>query len=188
MNNNLINILVFAIGVISIINTILLIVSIRRRNKHIEVDAKDNFPIPLVEEDILVKDGAREKIRRTDVLMSKVTEDRLLKDFEKLKKSNFFLKQGVSLNDLASALDTNQRYVSYILNNYEGVDFNKYVQQIRISYVIECIEQDPDLLNEKFSVLAEKAGFSSVNKFSSVFKSIMEITPSEYFLKLRMKQ
>ncbi|ULT23664.1 helix-turn-helix domain-containing protein [Sphingobacterium sp. E70] len=89
----------------------------------------------------------------------------------------------MSLGDLADLLSTNQRYASYIVNMVTGQDFNNYVQQARIAYLIERVERDPELLNVKFSILAESAGFSSISKFSSVFKSVMGVPPSEYFQK-----
>ncbi|GAA4171647.1 MULTISPECIES: helix-turn-helix domain-containing protein [Sphingobacterium] len=125
--------------------------------------------------------------KRSDVLISKITEDRLLQEFEKAQAKLFFLKRSVSLNDVADLLGTNQRYASYIINKYFGSDFNSYVQRARIKYLIDCVEHDPNLLKMKFSVLADKAGFSSISKFSSVFKSVIGISPSAYFQRLRMR-
>ncbi|MCS4226484.1 AraC family transcriptional regulator [Sphingobacterium sp. BIGb0165] len=129
----------------------------------------------------------KEDSKRSDVLISKITEDRLLQEFEKAQANLFFLKRSVSLNDVADLLGTNQRYASFIINKYFGLDFNSYVQQARIKYLIECVEHDPNLLKMKFSVLADKAGFSSISKFSSVFKAVIGIPPSAYFQRLRMR-
>lgn len=129
---------------------------------------------------------SKDELKSADVLMSKITEDRLVEQFERAQAARFFLKKGVSLQDLADLLGTNQRYASYILNRHVGLDFNNYIQQARIEYLINSVELNPDLLNVKFSVLAEKAGFSSISKFSSVFKAVKGIPPSEYFQRLRM--
>lgn len=129
---------------------------------------------------------SKDELKCADVLMSKITEDRLVEQFERAQAARFFLKKGVSLQDLADLLGTNQRYASYILNRHVGLDFNNYIQQARIEYLINSVELNPDLLNVKFSVLAEKAGFSSISKFSSVFKAVKGIPPSEYFQRLRM--
>jgi len=130
--------------------------------------------------------SSNENFKRADVLISKVTECRLVEEFEKARDAKFFLKKGVNLKDLAKMLGSNQRYVSYILNKHVGMDFNNFIQQARVDYLIDSIEQDPDLLNVKFMVLADKAGFSSMSKFSSVFKSVKGVPPSEYFQRLRI--
>ncbi|QQT30809.1 AraC family transcriptional regulator [Sphingobacterium multivorum] len=176
--------------ILSVVNFMLLIFFVLRYKQ-----SRQNLntsSIPLVDENVTANSKepeitcVRDELKRTEVLMSKVTEDRLVEQFEKAQAARFFLKKGVSLQDLADLLGTNQRYVSYILNRYVGLDFNNYIQQARIEYLIHCVERDPDLLNVKFSVLAEKAGFSSISKFSSVFKAVKGIPPSEYFQRLRM--
>lgn len=175
--------------ILSIANLMLLLYFIRHI-KRLRQKAS-TIAIPLVDEkevDNCEKQeaaGEGEELVRTGVLISKVTEDRLVEQFQKAQEGRFFLKKGVSLQDLADLLGTNPRYVSYILNRYVGMDFNNYIQQARIEYLISCVERDPDLLNVKFSVLAEKAGFSSISKFSSVFKAVKGIPPSEYFQRFR---
>lgn len=128
-----------------------------------------------------VKNGLKNNV----VSISKATEGRLLEEFEKVKKQRFYLKPKISLADLAALIGTNERYMSYILRKYTGMDFNNYLQHARIGYLIECVEREPDLLNEKFSVLADKGGFSDTSKFSAVFKNVKGVSPSEYFQKIR---
>lgn len=191
MESNYNSLFTFTNGIISIINIVLLVITINRYNRtktiqlngHQEVlgDTEDCSDHNQPEVEVV----EREEVKRADVLMSKQTEDRLLEEFEKAQKSRFFLKKGVSLNDLAEMLGTNQRYVSYILNKHAGMDFNNFVQQARVEYLISSVEKDPDLLNVKFAVLADQAGFSSISKFSSVFKAIKGMPPSEYFQRVR---
>ncbi|MDQ1148189.1 YesN/AraC family two-component response regulator [Sphingobacterium zeae] len=176
--------------ILSVVNLLLLLFFVLRyiqSRKNAQVIA-----LPLAD-DIRIEnnDGeeticSKDELKCADVLMSKITEDRLVEQFERAQAARFFLKKGVSLQDLADLLGTNQRYASYILNRHVGLDFNNYIQQARIEYLINSVELNPDLLNVKFSVLAEKAGFSSISKFSSVFKAVKGIPPSEYFQRLRM--
>lgn len=150
-----------------------------------EIEKKNEFNVrkKLLKVELIA--SSYEHQNRSDVLISKVTEDRILENFEKAKESHFFLKKGISIKDLSEILCTNQRYVSYILNKYTGMDFNNFVQHARVDYVIESVQEDPDLLKAKFSVLADKGGFSSMSKFSTVFKAVKGISPSTYFQQLR---
>lgn len=180
--------------ILSLVNLILLIFSVLRYRRSLQRGQNRNMPlledqeegVPDTEACVLHTVHPQDDLKCAEVLMSKVTEDRLIAQFEKAQASKFFLKKGVCLQDLAHLLGTNQRYVSYILSRYVGMDFNNYIQQARIDYVITCVETDPDLLHVKFSVLAEKAGFSSMSKFSSVFKAVKGMPPSEYFQRMRM--
>jgi YesN/AraC family two-component response regulator len=182
------NNLIFILNVIiCIINVLLLLITYKQRQLK-----KEQKNVPLLNPAIKAEEEFDETIpdkieteesKRAEVLISKVTADRLIEEFNKAHSNRFFLKKGVSLGDLADLLCTNQRYASYIVNMVTGLDFNNYVQQARIAYLIERVERDPELLNVKFSILAESAGFSSISKFSSVFKSVMGVPPSEYFQK-----
>ncbi|MCS4226503.1 AraC family transcriptional regulator [Sphingobacterium sp. BIGb0165] len=172
---------------ICVINVLLLVITYKQRQ--IKKEQKNILPLnPVIKEneefDEIIPDKIEiEQAKKGEVLISKITADRLIEEFNKAQINKFFLKKGVSLGDLADLLNTNQRYASYIVNMVTGQDFNNYVQQARIAYLIERVERDPDLLNVKFSILAESAGFSSISKFSSVFKSVMGVPPSEYFQK-----
>lgn len=178
--------------ILSVVNFILLIFFVLRYKRARQ--SHEQSPVPVAQaisverEDVeaSIADSSCHEVKRGEVSISKVTEDRLLEQLEKAKAARFFLKKGVNMQDLADLLGTNQRYVSYILKRYAGLDFNNYIQQARVEYLISCVERDPDLLNVKFSVLAEKAGFSSISKFSSVFKAVKGMPPSEYFQRLRM--
>lgn len=184
----LINCMLFIVNLILLIFSFIRYTRSQRSRRSAEVCCIENKRDGSVDvkDGLLVNEPIKSDQKTAEVLISKVTEDRLIEQFKKVQASRFFLKRGVSMQDLAHLLGTNQRYVSYILNRYVGLDFNSYIQQARIEYLINCVEKDPDLLNVKFSVLAEKAGFPSMSKFSSVFKSVKGIPPSEYFQRMRM--
>ncbi|MFD1771622.1 helix-turn-helix domain-containing protein [Sphingobacterium suaedae] len=187
MDGTNIDALVLFVVALSITNVLLLVLSIRsslRQRSAMSLFLSELSDIVTTgkEEAIAVEAAPkRSQCKKISPLMSKVTEDRLMEDFEKARRSMFYLKKGVNLNDLAELLGTNQRYVTYIVNKSTGMDFNTFVQKGRVDHLIECVKKDPDLLNEKFAVLADKVGFSSTSKFSSVFKLIKGVSPSEFF-------
>ncbi len=115
-----------------------------------------------------------------DPMISRETEERLLKQLTELEAEAFFLDKNISLTKLANQFGTNQRYISYIVRKHSGMDFNSYIHQQRIHYIINRIRSDKKLLDYKLSYLAEIAGFSSHSKFSSVFKTVTGLTPSVF--------
>lgn len=125
-----------------------------------------------------------------EINISKVTEERLYREFVKLEKAHFYLIKQMSLKHLAKDMGTNIRYVSYILQKYRGKDFYNYIQFSRIEYMIEKLRSSPELFEYKISFLAELCGFSSLSGFSNAFKDVTGIPPSAYihFLKKEMNQ
>ncbi len=115
-----------------------------------------------------------------NLMISKETEERLVKELVKLEEEAFFLDKEISLPKLANRFGTNQRYLSYIIKKYRGKDFNSYVQHSRIHYIINRIRLDRELLDYKLSYLADMSGFSSHSKFSAVFKMVTGLPPSVF--------
>lgn len=118
--------------------------------------------------------------RTKSINISKETEQRLLEDFKKYEKDLFFLDKKTSLASIARDLNTNQRYVSYIIRKYKGKDFYNFIQASRIKFVLSRIKADPLLLDYKLSELADLAGFSSLSQFSIAFKAETGMPPSAF--------
>ena len=86
----------------------------------------------------------------------------------------------MSLSVLAGLLETNTKYLSYVINNHKKKSFQHYINGLRIQYIIQKLRNDPVYRQYKIAVLSEESGFSSPNKFSMVFKKFTEITPSQF--------
>uniref|UniRef100_UPI003AFB1A7D helix-turn-helix domain-containing protein n=1 Tax=Elizabethkingia meningoseptica TaxID=238 RepID=UPI003AFB1A7D len=69
---------------------------------------------------------------------------------------------------VASYLNTNTKYLSYMIKKYKKKDFSGYVNELRINCIIGKLNTDPVYRQYKISVLAEEAGFSSHSKFATV--------------------
>lgn len=113
-------------------------------------------------------------------LMSEVVEVKLLSDLDEFEKSEKYTDKQISLPILAGILNTNTKYLSHVLNTHKNKDFNTYINELRVKYIIEEIEKNEAFKNYKISYLAEKAGFSSHSKFSAIFKSVTGFSPSTF--------
>jgi len=116
------------------------------------------------------------------------TESRLIRELSQLEKENFFLDRDITLNKLASKLSSNQKYVSYIIKKYRNLDFNDYLQHIKITFLLERIASDSAFADYKLAYMAEISGFSSHSKLTTAFKSVTGKTPSQYFSELRKEK
>ena len=118
-------------------------------------------------------------------IMTKETEERLLKELDLMEEGTFFLQQNVSLSALAIELNTNPKYLSYIINTYKEKPFNNYINELKIRSIIEKLTSDSQYLEYKISYLAEESGFSSHSKFASVFRNITGLSPSVFISHLK---
>lgn len=130
--------------------------------------------------EIIEKEHLQEQEGDKKKIMSEAIELKLLNDLEKFEKGTKFTDKLISLPTLAGMLNTNTKYLSYILNTHKNKDFSTYINHLRINYIIEKIENNNVFKNYKISVLAEECGFSSHSKFSAVFKSVTGFSPSTF--------
>lgn len=117
--------------------------------------------------------------------MPKETIERIMEELRKWEDGYGFLNKSLSLSALAVELNTNPKYLSNVINTHKGKDFNNYVNELKVLYIIDKLRDHPEYLNYKLSYLAEELGFSSHSKFASVFKSIVGVPPSVFISRLK---
>lgn len=126
-----------------------------------------------------------ENEKRDTLYIPKDTEERILGNLLKLEEERFFLKNEVTLSYLSTALKTNSKYLSLIINKHKGKDFNNYINELRINYIIDTLQRNPGYLEYKISYLALECGFSTHSKFTAAFKNITGISPSAFINNLK---
>ncbi|MCG1034832.1 AraC family transcriptional regulator [Polaribacter sargassicola] len=127
------------------------------------------------------------KVKPLKLMISKKIKKRLivrLKEFEESKK---FLDKNMSVTKLVGLLNTNTKYFRIFLKEHKNRDYNHYINELRINYIVDKLTTDKDYLNYKISYLADECGFSSHSKFSACFKSIVGIPPSEFIKNISNK-
>ena len=97
-----------------------------------------------------------------------------------------FIEQGLTINKLAHKLHTNSTYLSQIINEHKGMNFNRYLGELRINYITNKLYNDNVYLSYKIETLAEKCGIASRTNFSNLFQEINGIRPTD-FIKKRQK-
>src|SRR5690606_31732307 len=116
----------------------------------------------------------------SSVIMNSETEEKLVQKLEQFETTTLFTQKSISLSSLAIFCKTNPKYLSYIINTYKKQDFYNYINELRINYIIQQLNEDPMFRKYKIATLAEEAGFSSQNKFATVFKKVTSISPSTF--------
>ncbi|WP_162926077.1 tetratricopeptide repeat protein [Chryseobacterium aurantiacum] len=130
-------------------------------------------------EEIAEKDSEADR-KRNDSLMTSETETKLLELLEGFEKGNLYNNKGMSLSFLAGELNTNTKYLSYVINQHKSSDFKTYINRLRINYIVDKLINDEKYRQYKISILADECGFSSHSKFAAVFKAVTDFSPSSY--------
>ncbi|OXA84098.1 AraC family transcriptional regulator [Flavobacterium hercynium] len=131
-----------------------------------------------IEETAPKKDTAKE-------YMSEATEAAILKNIQEFERSLLFLNKTLSINSVAAELNTNHRYLSYVISKNKSKDFASYINELRINYIIDHLKNDATYLKYKISYLADQAGFSSHSRFTISFKKITGVSPLTFITYLQ---
>lgn len=138
-------------------------------------------------EPILVANVAKEELEKSSIVPEEI-EQILLQKLNKFEAGKKFTNPDMSIALLASQFDTNTKYLSEVINRQKGKNFNSYINELRINYIIEKLKTDSVYFNYKVSYLAEESGFSSHSSFATVFKSVTGISPSKFMEFLQKRQ
>lgn len=113
------------------------------------------------------------------------TEQIILEKLKKFEDSEKYISPKVSLQYLSKQLDTNTKYLSEIINKHKGQNFNNYINDLRVHYILRKLKAEPKYQNYKVSSLAEECGFNSRNTFTLAFKSAVGMSPAKFISFIR---
>lgn len=103
--------------------------------------------------------------------------------YEKVRLQKLYLNKDIRLKSLAEMLKTNHTYLSSCINTCYGNNYNQWINDFRIDYLLGRIHS-----GKKLSDLAEEAGFASTDAFYRNFKRKTGLTPNEYLKQHPKKQ
>lgn len=112
--------------------------------------------------------------------VSKEKEDEILNKLIEWEQSDNFLNKNMSIAMLSAQTGINTKYLSEVINNSKGKNFNGYINELRINHIAHQLKTNPAYLNYKVSYLAEYSGFSSHGAFTNIFKSVTGMSPNTY--------
>lgn len=93
-----------------------------------------------------------------------------------------FTQNGINISDLATQLNTNRTYLSNYINSREGVNFNTWLNRLRIEESKAMLLSNPDI---SFSELSSNLGYPNQSVFSRQFSVVEGITPSAWRKNIR---
>lgn len=90
-----------------------------------------------------------------------------------------FLAESITINQVAEQMQLNKRQLSQFLNNTLNMNFNTWINSLKVEEAKRMIVDEPDL---SLYNIALRTGFTDAPAMSRIFKSRCGITPSAYRL------
>ena len=93
--------------------------------------------------------------------------------------STSYLNKNFNLSKFAKEIEIDELEIIYYLNEYKEINFQNYLNFLRISFVLSKIDQH--YLNDHTILeLSAEAGFSDIKRLESTFKKIINCNLQEY--------
>lgn len=187
-NKNSIVFLILLIAAFLILLLIIIIIHRKRKEKeilkkYIELEKtiieQEQLPEKTAVSSYSVKEN---RTGAPDAVMTDIMEK--LNGFEKRQD---FIKKGLTQQELAKSFNTNTTYLSQVINESKGKNFNAYLNELRIEYITQKLYHNPKFLDYTLEGLSQKCGISSRKNFSDLFQEINGIRPTD-FIKQRKKE
>ena len=90
------------------------------------------------------------------------------------------MQHDLTIGTLCAATGTNRTYLSALFSQ-QGINYNTYINRLRLQHFMrlykDTIANDSPYTTQE---LALKSGFRSYRTFSSSFKQLMGMTPTEW--------
>lgn len=114
-------------------------------------------------------------------VMQPDVRDRLAAEIDKvMTRTEAPFSGDFSLTRLAQSIGSNTRYVSHVINEVFGSNFQTYVNSVRIREACRRIDDHATYGNYSTEAIGETVGFNSRSAFATAFKKITGLSPSEY--------
>lgn len=102
-------------------------------------------------------------------------KDDLLNRILKLTEEQFS-NSDLSITKIAEKLSYNPKYLSHLFKEKMGITYSMHLRNLRIKYAVSLLDHGIDSVKN----IAYLSGFSDPLYFSSVFKSVVGVSPKEY--------
>ncbi|MEM9930561.1 MAG: helix-turn-helix domain-containing protein, partial [Bacteroidota bacterium] len=116
---------------------------------------------------------------QNSTLSEKQAQQTLLALEQLFTQEKLYLKNDLTVAEVAQRLDVTPRHLSQAINERKGQNFSELVNTFRIQEARQLLE-DPTMADQKIAAIAFDAGFNNLTSFNAAFKDHTQCTPSQY--------
>ena len=172
-------IFILALIIIVLIFCVLILVSRHRAQKNKKRYLEIIKIMKLESREKKQNSGDNSNFIRSSSSITEEKEKELLMKLTEFENSKRIISKNLTIASLASQLETNTTYLSEIVNRHKNKNFNSYINELKIKYIINKIHTDSKYHTYKIAYLAEECGLP-YSSFVSVFKEYTGMTPSAF--------
>ncbi|WP_226294292.1 helix-turn-helix domain-containing protein [Aquimarina algicola] len=121
--------------------------------------------------------------------MSDEVTQKILISLDKFERNQKFCDSNLTLTSLAKELNTNNKYLSKIINLHKQKSFTQYIHDLRINYFIDHLKEEKSKYRSyNIKGIADDLGFKTSRSFSTAFHKKMNRYPSDYIKEIKIKK
>lgn len=94
-----------------------------------------------------------------------------------MEEEKLYLKNDISLDELATRLQTTRHNTSQVINEHFGLNFFEFINKFRIQDAVNILESDKGM---NIIDVAYQVGFNNKVTFNKSFKKFLSQTPTQY--------
>ena len=161
--------------VVMLVNGIIFYLLQRKNYKKNLLLAKSNLENRQLQE-------AEVKSRIRNNISDKAAKKILEKLAFEIETQKCYLEPELNINTLAQRTGTNREYLSQIIHKTYNKNFNEFVNYYRVYESVEILKKIVSDGHENWTMetVAEKSGFKYTSTFNPAFKSVMNMSPTEF--------
>lgn len=131
--------------------------------------------------EVEMKDAEEKPDKKLPLTLSSEQTGKLLEDILKVMESSTFIYDSAfSLSQLAKIVNSNTKYVSWVINDTYDKNFRTFLNEYRIREACKRLLNTDVYGNLTIQAIAEDVGYKSITNFVVSFKKNVGITPSLY--------
>lgn len=149
------------------------------------VKSKESSVILPISDEANKEDAYKESSR--SIIPDYRVQDIKLK-LELFESNKDFLQKNITVNSLAKEFETNRDYLSKSVNELKQMNFSQYLNQLRIDYIIEELNNNEKMRKYTIAAIADEIGYNNSESFSNAFRKATGTLPSYYIKLLQVNQ
>lgn len=163
----------FSVFLIIIVSSLYIYFSKKRKNKYKVQLNKELEKVKVLEN----KEG---KIVKSSKDFSAKLKKEILEKLNDFEYNKEYLKNDLTLNKVSKNLKTNSTYLSKVINMEKKKNFANYINDLRIEYCIQQIEQNKNFKHYSIRSMAKEVGFNNLQSFVTAFSKQKGCNPAEF--------
>jgi len=122
----------------------------------------------------------KEKKSTKEIELGDEKINKIVNRLDKLEEQEYYLNLDCNLRSMAKKLKTNATYLTKTINVSKQKNFNDYINDLRIDYVLKRLKNDKTFRLFSVKSIAREIGYKSDYSFVKHFKAKTGLNPSYY--------